>query len=84
MEFCSRAAQGEAILPGSAVRGHAYVFLPVPKRFWGRGEFNASWASEAEIDAVRLARRSGVVSPALQPRPRAGAAAGASGPDRCG
>ena len=73
MEFCSRAAQGEAILPGSAVRGHAYVFLPVPKRLWGREEFNAAWASEAEIAAVRLARRAGVVSrlynPSAEPAP---------------
>jgi hypothetical protein len=67
MEFCSREAQGEAILPGTAVRGHAYVFLPVPKRFWGREEFNAAWASEAEIDAVKSARRGGVVTRLYNP-----------------
>ena len=72
MNFCSRAAlAGEARLAGTGVRGDAYVFLPVAKQLWGASEMNHGWASEAELDAVRRARRGGVVTRLYDPRPQA-------------
>ncbi len=39
MKFCSREARAHgAILAGTAVRGDAYVFAPVPKRLWRASE----------------------------------------------
>ncbi len=66
--FCSRiSAAEEGVFPGTGVRGEVYVFLPVPKRTWGRREFNAQWASPAELEAVRLGRRSGVTTRLYNP-----------------
>lgn len=68
MSFCSRAAlASHEALAGTGVRGAAYVFLPVPKRFWRDAEFNESWATPREIDAIRQARRAGVVTRLYNP-----------------
>ncbi|MET0293942.1 MAG: sucrase ferredoxin [Phenylobacterium sp.] len=62
MTFCSRMSlerrEGAA---GTAVRGEAYVLLPVDKRFWKESELNTSWAGRAELQAIRAARRSAIV-----------------------
>jgi hypothetical protein len=66
--FCSRLAQAaDGVIPGTGVRGDIYVFLPVEKRWWGHSEFNAGWATPDEIDAIRLARRSGVTTRLYDP-----------------
>lgn len=68
MSFCSREALAtHGALPGTGVRGRAYVFLPVPKRFWRSDELNDSWASPQEIAAVRAGRRAGVVTRLYNP-----------------
>ena len=68
MNFCSRAAQADiAAIAGTGVRGAAYVFLPVPKRFWGASEFNPAWASPSELDAIKTARAAGVVGRLYNP-----------------
>jgi len=66
VNFCSRTAGGEA-LAGTAVRGTAYVFLPVAKRYWRGSELNLSWASRAELDAIRAARKVGLVTRLYNP-----------------
>jgi hypothetical protein len=71
VNFCSRAAQaGENPLPGSAARGAAYVLLPVGKQLWGERELNRTWASPAELEAMRQARRDGGVVTRLYNPPR--------------
>ena len=68
MNFCSRtsiAAQEPAA--GTGVRAQAYVFLPVPKKVWHHYEMNLHWASQAELEAVRTARLSGVVTRLYNP-----------------
>jgi hypothetical protein len=66
--FCSRLAEAaDGVIPGTGVRGDVYVFLPVEKRRWGRSEFNSGWAAPAEIEAVRQARRSGVITRLYNP-----------------
>ena len=67
MSFCSRAAQGSALPPGSAVHGRAYVLLPVHKTHWGAAEFNSHWASPADLEAIREARREGVITRLFHP-----------------
>jgi hypothetical protein len=60
--FCSRLAEAaHGVIAGTGVRGEIYVFLPVDKKRWGRREFNESWASPDELDAIRRARRAGVI-----------------------
>jgi hypothetical protein len=54
-------------MAGTGVRGDAYVFLPVPKRFWHSGELNDSWASAEEIQSIRRARPLGVVTRLYNP-----------------
>ena len=63
MNFCSRVslASREAFA-GTGVRGQAYVFLPVPKRYWHDREMNRQWASPEELEAIRAARAGGVVT----------------------
>jgi hypothetical protein len=83
MNFCSREciAAGEP-RAGTGVRAQAYVFLPVPKRFWRESEFNASWASADELAAIRAARPGGVVTRLYNPRPGLDAALAYEGPGR--
>ncbi len=60
--FCSRLAQaGHGVIAGTGVRGEIYVFLPVDKKRWGEREFNVSWATPPGLDAIRRARKAGVV-----------------------
>jgi hypothetical protein len=60
--FCSRRAlEQHEPAAGTAVRGEAYVFLPVDKRFWREGELNTSWAQAADLQAIRAVRKAGVV-----------------------
>ena len=69
MTFCSRLsldAREPAV--GTGVRGQAYVFLPVAKRFWHDHEMNRQWASEAELEAIRAARQAGVVTRLYNPQ----------------
>jgi hypothetical protein len=63
VNFCSRVslASREAFA-GTGVRGQAYVFLPVPKRYWHDREMNRQWASPDELEAIRAARSGGVVT----------------------
>ena len=69
MNFCSRASHGGgAPLAGTGVHGQAYVFLPVSKHSWGRSEMNACWAAPEELQAIKLARRHGVVTRLYHPR----------------
>ena len=71
LDFCSRVSQAEeGVFPGTAVRGEVYLLLPVEKRFWGSNELNIDWASPAEIEAIRRARRAGVTTRLYNP-PRA-------------
>ncbi len=73
MNFCSREALARhGALPGTGVRGRAYVFVPVAKRWWGESEFNLGWASAAELAAVQVARKAGVVTRLYNP-PETGA-----------
>lgn len=66
--FCSRLAQaGHGVIPGTGVRADIYLFLPVDKKRWGSREFNDSWASPAELEAIRRARTAGVVSRLYDP-----------------
>ncbi|MDZ4372803.1 MAG: sucrase ferredoxin [Phenylobacterium sp.] len=59
--FCSRlAASAHGVIAGTGVVGEIYVFLPVDKKRWGRREFNESWASAPELEAIRRARKAGV------------------------
>lgn len=68
MNFCSRLAResGEP-LAGTAVQGGAFVFLPVDKKLWQASEINAHWATPAEIEILREARRGGVVTRLYNP-----------------
>ena len=60
--FCSRLAQaGHGVIAGTGVRGDVYVFLPVDKKRWGEREFNGSWATPEALDAIRRARKAGVI-----------------------
>ncbi len=70
MSFCSRIAQTtHSPLAGTGPRGDVYVFIPVPKRFWGENEMNLAWATEEELRAIQLARRGGVVTRLYNPPP---------------
>jgi hypothetical protein len=70
-DFCSRVSEAEeGVFAGTAVRAEIYVLLPVDKRFWGSNELNTDWAAPAEIEAIRRARKAGVVSRLYNP-PRA-------------
>ncbi len=67
--FCSRLAEAaHGVTPGTGVRGEIYAFLPVDKKWWGRGEFNTDWATAAQLEAIRRARRSGVTVRLYHPR----------------
>jgi hypothetical protein len=60
--FCSRLAEAaHGVVAGTGVSGDIYVFLPVDKKRWGRREFNETWASSEDLDAIRRARRAGVI-----------------------
>jgi hypothetical protein len=66
--FCSRVSQAdEGVFPGTGVRGEVYVLLPVNKRFWGASELNTVWASTEELEAIKRARRFGVVTRLYNP-----------------
>lgn len=82
MNFCSREciASGEP-RAGTGVRGQAYVFLPVPKRFWRESEFNEGWASPEELAAIRLARTGGAVARLYNPQAGLDCALVYRGPD---
>ena len=68
LSFCSRTAlASHEGLAGTAVRGEAYVFLPVPKRLWHSSELNTSWASRPELDAIRAVRKAGIVARLYNP-----------------
>ena len=68
MEFCSRASiASHEQFAGTGVRGEAYVFLPTPKRLWHHYEMNLHWASPEELEAVRVARKEGVVTRLYNP-----------------
>lgn len=68
MNFCSREAlAAHGALPGTGVYARAYVFLPVPKRFWRSNELNEGWAGAEEVLAVREARRAGIVTRLYDP-----------------
>jgi hypothetical protein len=68
LNFCSRVSlAAHEQMAGTGVRGQAYVFLPVPKRLWHEQEMNSHWASEEELQAIRLARKSGVVTRLYNP-----------------
>lgn len=68
MSFCSREAQRAGdVLPGTAPRGEAYVFLPVPKGRWRDNEMNLSWAKPEELAALVAARKAGVVTRLYNP-----------------
>lgn len=68
MSFCSRAAlAANEVAAGTGVSADAYVFLPVPKRLWGDSEINSSWASHAEVEAIRAGRKGRVVSRLYNP-----------------
>ena len=72
MNFCSRHAHDQhEPLAGTAPFGRAYVFLPVEKKWWRSAELNPSWASPAELDAIRRARTQGVVTRLYNPLPAA-------------
>jgi hypothetical protein len=67
-DFCSRVSQAhEGVFAGTAVRGEVYVLLPVDKRLWGSAELNTAWATPAELQAVRRARRAGVITRLYNP-----------------
>jgi len=67
-DFCSRVSQAdEGVFPGTAVRGEVYVLLPVEKRFWGDNELNTAWASPAELQAIRQARKDGAITRLFNP-----------------
>ncbi len=69
--FCSRLAHAtDGVIPGTGVRGDIYVFLPVEKRWWGQSEFNTGWATPEDIEAIKIARRSGVTTRLFDPRSR--------------
>jgi hypothetical protein len=72
VSFCSRTtlADGGA-WPGTGVRGVAYVFVPVPKRWWGEEEMNSGWASAEELETIAAARQAGVVTRLYNPPPPA-------------
>ena|GEM_PF-2131012 len=68
-DFCSRVSlSDEGVFPGTGVRAEIYVFLPIAKRFWGDSEFNSSWATPAELSAIRQVRKAGVVTRLYNPR----------------
>lgn len=68
MNFCSRASlAAHEQVAGTGVRGQAYVFLPVPKRLWREQEMNAHWASPEELQAIRVARKAGLVTRLYNP-----------------
>lgn len=68
MEFCSRVSlAAREAFAGTGVRGEAYVFLPAPKRVWHENEMNAHWASREELQAIRAARRAGLVTRLYNP-----------------
>lgn len=70
MNFCSRVSiAGHEHAAGTGVRGKAYVFLPVPKRFWHEREMNSHWASREEVQAIQTARKAGVVTRLYNPHP---------------
>lgn len=74
MNFCSRTSlAAHEHVAGTGVRGQAYVFLPVPKRLWHEQEMNAHWGSPQELQAVRAARKSGVVTRLYNPPALGGA-----------
>ena len=67
-DFCSRVSQAEeGVFPGTGVKGEIYVFLPVEKRFWGGSEMNTTWATLAELDLIKRARRGGVTTRLYNP-----------------
>ncbi len=55
------------MFPGTGVRGDIYVFLPVEKRLWGSSELNSAWAAPTELDAIKRARRGGVITRLYNP-----------------
>lgn len=68
MNFCSRVSiAAHEHFAGTGVRGQAYVFLPVPKRVWHEQEMNSHWASREELQAIRAARKAGVVTRLYNP-----------------
>ena len=68
--FCSRLAEaGHGVIAGTGVHGDIYVFLPVDKKRWGEREFNGSWATAEELDAIRRARKAGVIVRLYDPPP---------------
>ncbi|HKR87342.1 MAG TPA: sucrase ferredoxin [Phenylobacterium sp.] len=70
MNFCSRVSIARhEHLAGTGVRAQAYVFVPVPKRFWHEREMNSHWASREELQAVQAARKAGVVTRLYNPQP---------------
>lgn len=70
MNFCSRTSiAAHEPFAGTGVRASAYVFLPVPKKAWRHYEMNLHWASQTELDAIRAARQSGVVTRLYNPHP---------------
>jgi hypothetical protein len=70
VNFCSRVSiAGHEHVAGTGVRGKAYVFLPVPKRFWHEREMNSHWASREEVQAIQAARKAGVVTRLYNPQP---------------
>lgn len=72
--FCSRLAETtHGVIAGTGVRGDIYVFLPVKKRWWGASEFNAGWATPTDIEALKRARRAGVVTRLYDPKVERGA-----------
>jgi len=71
LNFCSRASlAAHEHVAGTGVRADAYVFLPVPKRLWHEQEMNGHWASPEELQAVRIARKGGVVTRLYNPPDR--------------
>ncbi|WP_293386604.1 sucrase ferredoxin [Phenylobacterium sp.] len=74
--FCSRLAEAaHGVVAGTGVRGDVYVFLPVDKKRWGRREFNEGWATSEELEAIRRARRLGVIVRLYNPPDASGKAA---------
>lgn len=68
MNFCSRVSlAAHEQVAGTGVRGQAYVFMPVPKRLWREQEMNGLWASADELQAIRVARKAGVVTRLYNP-----------------
>jgi hypothetical protein len=66
--FCSRLAEAaHGVVAGTGVRADVYVFLPIAKPRWGRHEFNDGWATPEDLDAIRAARRGGVLARLYNP-----------------